>query len=69
MKEEIKTRKDWDKPEKWPGDDEKPLLLDGVPENKFDKDEWEWSEPESKGEKRRAETRAVDVIDQFARPV
>jgi antitoxin component of MazEF toxin-antitoxin module len=36
------ARVEWDDPEKWQGVKEEPMLLDGVQENTFDKEEWEW---------------------------
>lgn len=33
------VRSDWDNPDAWPGADNEPLLLDGLPESDED---WQW---------------------------
>ena len=36
------ARAEWNDAEKWQGVKEEPMLLDGVQENTFDNEDWEW---------------------------
>ena len=36
------VRAEWNDPEKWQGVKEEPMLLDGIQENTFDNEDWEW---------------------------